>query len=75
VKLERICIGLFVLGIVLMIPFEEWYTRLFGVAALLGFIVTGVFLIASPELIGQEPAGEDGRQDDAVRGTAGERSP
>lgn len=61
-KLERVCIGLFVLGVVLMIPFEEWYTRLFGVAALLGFIVTGVFLIANPLLINQdvtEPPAED----------------
>lgn len=61
-RLERICIGLFVLGVVLMIPFEEWYTRLFGLAALIGFIITGVFLIASPQLINQdvvEPPAED----------------
>ena len=72
-KLERICIGLFVLGVVLMIPFEEWYTRLFGVAALIGFIVTGVFLIASPELIGRDSAEEDRPEDEAVRRATGQK--
>jgi hypothetical protein len=38
----------FVLGVGLMIPFEEWYTRLFGVAFLLGAIVGGAFVIAEP---------------------------
>lgn len=38
----------FVLGVGLMIPFEEWYTRLFGVGFLLGAIVGGAFVIAEP---------------------------
>ena len=38
----------FVLGVGLMIPFEEWYTRLLGVGFLLGAIVGGAFVIAEP---------------------------
>jgi hypothetical protein len=36
-------IACFVLGIALMLPFEATLTRVLGVAALLGFIVCGVF--------------------------------
>ena len=43
-----ICLGCFLLGVGLMIPFEEWYTRLLGVAFLLGAIVGGAFVIAEP---------------------------
>jgi hypothetical protein len=42
------CLGA---GLVLMIGFEEWYTRLFGVLALFAFIVGGVFLIADPKFL------------------------
>jgi hypothetical protein len=38
-------------GLVLMIGFETWYTRLLGVLALFTFIVTGVFLIADPAFL------------------------
>ena len=38
----------FVLGVGLMIPFEEWYTRLLGVGFLLAAIVGGAFVIAEP---------------------------
>jgi hypothetical protein len=41
-------VGLLVAGSALMIPFEEWYTRLTGMACLLSFIVLGVFLVAEP---------------------------
>ena len=63
--LRRLCPALFLLGIVLMIPFEAWYTRLFGVLALVGFVVTGLFLIASPAYLARvpqpdEPGGPDG---------------
>mgnify|MGYP000906675011 CR=1 FL=1 len=57
--LRRLCPTLFVLGIVLMIPFEEWYTRLFGVLALVGFVVSGLFLIASPEYLARDPQQPD----------------
>ena len=54
VRLLRICIALGVIGLVAMLPFDAWYTRLIGVACLLGFVVTGVFLIASPWYLDQE---------------------
>jgi hypothetical protein len=41
-------VALFVVGVGLMIPFDEWYTRLAGMACLLSFIVLGVFLVAEP---------------------------
>jgi hypothetical protein len=40
-----------VLGVGLMIPFDAAVTRFFGVIALLGFIVCGLFLIATPEAL------------------------
>ena len=43
-----LALGSFLLGVGLMIPFEEWYTRLLGVAFLLGSIVGGAFVIAEP---------------------------
>ena len=41
----------FVLGVALMIPFEQWYTRLLGVAFLLAAIVGGAFIIAEPRFL------------------------
>jgi uncharacterized membrane protein YkgB len=38
-------------GLVLMIGFDAWFTRLLGVLALFTFIVTGVFLIADPAFL------------------------
>ena len=29
-KLERICIALGVVGLAVMLPFDDWYTRLIG---------------------------------------------
>jgi preprotein translocase subunit SecD len=40
-----------VVGALLMILFDEWYTRLPGVLALFAFIVLGVFAIASPPFL------------------------
>jgi hypothetical protein len=39
------------LSLLLMIPFEAWFTRLLGVLALFAFIVLGVFAIASPSFL------------------------
>jgi hypothetical protein len=47
-----------VLGLALMIPFEGAIVRAAGVAALVAFVVCGVFLIANPEYLGQEDDGE-----------------
>jgi hypothetical protein len=38
-------------GLLLMLLFEAWFTRLAGVACLFAFIVTGVFLIADPAFL------------------------
>jgi hypothetical protein len=42
------CLGA---GLLLMLLFEAWLTRLLGVAALFAFIVSGVFLIADPTFL------------------------
>ena len=43
---------LLVLGVALMIPFEGAIPRILGMACLIGFVIWGVFLIASPERLG-----------------------
>ena len=43
-----------VVGLVLMLVFDESLTRIVGVAALFAFIVSGVFLIADPAFLGPE---------------------
>lgn len=48
-------VALFVVGVALMVPFEATLTRVLGVAALLAFVVCGVFLIADPRML----AGDD----------------
>ena len=42
------------LGFVLMLVFEGPFARSVGMAALLGFVLCGVALIASPEFLGRE---------------------
>jgi hypothetical protein len=54
VTLRRLCPTLLVVGLALMLPFEYTVTRLLGVACLVGFVVCGVFLIASPELLARD---------------------
>jgi hypothetical protein len=44
----------FAVGFLLLFLFEHWVTRLLGVLALLAFIVTGVFAIATPSLLEEE---------------------
>ena len=45
------CLGA---GLLLMVLFEAWFTRLAGVACLFAFIVSGVFLIADPAFLAAE---------------------
>ena len=52
--MSRAAIAAGVLGALLLILFEEWFTRLFGVLGLFAFIVLGVFAIASPSFIEDE---------------------
>ena len=49
--MERAWIALLVVGLALMIPFEETITLALGVACLLGFVGLGVFLIAHPSAL------------------------
>jgi hypothetical protein len=45
------CLGA---GLLLMVLFEAWVTRVAGVVALFAFIVSGVFLIADPAFLAAE---------------------
>ena len=53
-RLPFVALGCFVLGVLLMIPFDHVVTRILGVAALFAAIVAGVFAIARPELLERE---------------------
>ena len=57
--LRRLWPFLLLIGVVLMVPFDATVTRVLGVAALLAFVVCGVFVIATPEYLQ--------RDDDEVR--------
>ena len=47
-------IACLVLGLPLMLLFENTFTRIAGVLLCLGFIVAGVFGIANPEDLGRD---------------------
>jgi hypothetical protein len=55
-RLGAFTLAALVLALALMLLFENTITRIFGVLAIFAFIVSGVFLIASPTFI---EAGED----------------
>jgi hypothetical protein len=57
-RLRLATLAVFLLGVGLMLAFNVTITRLLGVACILAFIVLGVFTIASPEYLAEEP-GED----------------
>jgi len=46
--------GSLAVGMLLMLLFEHWTTRVIGVVALFAFIVSGVFLIADPAFLAAE---------------------
>jgi hypothetical protein len=50
-----------VAGVLLMVLFEATLTRIAGVTALFAFIVSGVFLIADPALLGTDEQRVDER--------------
>jgi threonine/homoserine efflux transporter RhtA len=56
--LEAVWLGLLIVGLALMLPFEEPYTLALGVACLLSFVGLGVFLIAHPSAL-LEPDDEE----------------
>ena len=49
------CLGV---GMLLMLIFEHWTTRVVGVATLFAFIVSGVFLIADPAFLAAADEGD-----------------
>jgi len=53
-----LALSCFLLGVALMIPFEEWYTRLFGMAFLLAAIIGGAFVVAEPGFLASDEDGE-----------------
>jgi hypothetical protein len=52
--LRRLAPVLLVVGVVLMVGFEDVVTRVLGMLCLIGFVATGVWMIASPELLARE---------------------
>ena len=53
-RLLGVCVTCFVLGSLVMLAFEAPLARIVGVALLFGFIVSGVFLVASPEFLARD---------------------
>jgi hypothetical protein len=49
--LGKIAFGCFVLGVLVMVPFESPITLTLGVLLLFASIITGVFAIASPAFL------------------------
>jgi hypothetical protein len=49
--MEIAWIALLVIGLGLMIPFEETITLALGIACMLAFVAVGVFLIAHPSAL------------------------
>jgi hypothetical protein len=54
-RLEIATVACFVLGAGLLFPFEHTLTILAGVLLLVGFVVCGVFVLASPDALAHEP--------------------
>jgi hypothetical protein len=54
-RLEIATAACFVLGAGLLFPFDSTITILLGVLLLVGFVVCGVFVLASPEALAGEP--------------------
>ncbi|MCW3006648.1 MAG: hypothetical protein JWP17_1274 [Solirubrobacterales bacterium] len=50
-RLHKLFPLLFVIGVLLMVPFDYWYTRLAGMGCLVAFVIVGLFVIASPEFL------------------------
>ena len=52
--LLAVTLGCFLLGSAVMLAFEAPLARIFGVALLFGFIVSGVFLVADPAFLDRD---------------------
>ena len=49
--MRAVAIAAFVVGVALMLVFESTLARVFGMAALVAFIVCGLFAIAQPAFL------------------------
>jgi hypothetical protein len=47
-------LGIGGLGVVVLVPFSQWWTILIGVGLLIAFVVLGVLRIASPAFLEQD---------------------
>jgi Ca2+/Na+ antiporter len=56
---RRVFPWLFVIGVVLMVPFDRWFTRLAGMTFLVAFVVVGLFVIATPEFLAGDAEDDD----------------
>jgi hypothetical protein len=54
-RLELATIACFALGAALLFPFDHTLTILAGVLLLVGGVVCGVFVLASPEALARDP--------------------
>lgn len=52
-RLGRLAFAAFVAGVLLMVPFESTITRVLGLLCLFGFIVVGLFAVATPTRLGE----------------------
>jgi hypothetical protein len=52
--MTRLWPALLVVGVALMVPFESTITRILGIAALIAFVVVGVFVIATPAFLDRD---------------------
>jgi hypothetical protein len=59
--LEIVWLGLLVVGLAVMVPFEEPVTLALGVTCLLSFVGLGVFLIAHPAALLEPDDEEEGQ--------------
>ncbi len=55
VRAGQLALACFIIGTVLMVPFEEWWTRLFGMLFLTASVVLGCIAIFTPRFLGEDP--------------------
>jgi preprotein translocase subunit SecD len=67
-RLGAFTVAALAVTLVAMLPFEETITRIIGVVAMFAFIISGVFLIASPSYIEKE---DEAELSPGSRGTGG----
>jgi len=73
--LALVALAALAVAVLLMVAFDEWFTRLPGVLALFAFIVAGVFAIARPEFLEEEErAGDPGPRRASRSGRSRRRS-